>query len=194
MRRMPRVDRLPSPSSTTEPATAGASSLPPDDARLGAWRAFLMAHSLVSRRLDDELRVDHGLSLAEYDALLQLAYAPDRRLRMNQLAERVILSRSGVTRLVDRLEADGFVLRRSCSSDARGAEAVLTGSGLDKLRAASATHVRGVERYFLDVLTGDELDAVERALDRVIDRAASGTSFEGCSAHTISDAEAPARE
>lgn len=164
----------------------------PDDARLAAWRAFLMAHSLVSRRLDDELRVEHGLSLAEYDALLQLAQSPDRRLRMNQLAERVILSRSGVTRLVDRLEADGLVNRRSCSSDARGAEAVLTDAGLDRLRAASATHLRGVERYFLDALTLDELDAVEGALDAVIERSARGTTFEGCNAHPIPDAGRPA--
>jgi DNA-binding MarR family transcriptional regulator len=150
-----------------------------------------MAHSLVSRRLDDELRVEHGLSLAEYDALLQLAQAPDRRLRMNQLAEQVLLSRSGVTRLVDRLVADGLVNRRSCSSDARGAEAVLTAAGLDRLRAASATHLRGVERYFLDALTGDELCTVEHALDAVINRSARGSTFEGWSVRAIPDAGRP---
>jgi DNA-binding MarR family transcriptional regulator len=172
--------------------TAGPTTARPGDARLAAWRAFLMAHSLVSRRLDDELRVEHGLSLAEYDAQLQLAQAPDRRLRMNQLAERVILSRSGVTRLVDRLEADGLVSRRSCSSDARGAEAVLTDTGLDRLRTASATHLRGVERYFLDALTGDELGTVEHALGAVIDRSARGTTFEGCNMQTIAVKGRPA--
>lgn len=150
------------------------------DPRLAAWRTFLMSHALVSRRLDDELRLEHGISLAEYDALVQLAHAPGRRLRMNQLADRVILSRSGVTRLVDRLEADGFVLRSSCPSDARGAEAVLTEAGLDKLREATGTHVRGVERYFLAALTPDDLAALERALGAVIERAAAGTVFAGC--------------
>lgn len=195
MRWMPEVDRFPEPAPSSGPPVAATTLARPraeDDARLAAWRGFLMAHSLVTRRLDDELRIEHGLSLAEYDALLQLARSPDRRLRMNQLAERVILSRSGVTRLVDRLEADGLVSRRSCSSDARGAEAVLTDAGLDRLRAASATHLRGVEQYFLDALTLDELNAVERALDAVIERSAHGTTFEGCSAHAIPDARQPA--
>jgi DNA-binding MarR family transcriptional regulator len=192
MRRMSDLPFIPEPSPTDGPPAAGATTMSrPLDARLAAWRAFLMAHSLVTRRLDDELRIEHGLSLAEYDALLQLAQAPDRRLRMNQLAERVILSRSGVTRLVDRLEADGLVTRRSCSSDARGAEAVLTDAGLERLRAASPTHLRGVERYFLDALTMDELHAVEHALDAVIERSARGTTFEGCSVHGIPDAGRP---
>jgi len=193
MRRMSDPDRAAGIVPRHAPLAASATTLRADDARLEAWRGFLMAHSLVTRRLDDELRVEHGLSLAEYDALLQLAQSPDRRLRMNQLAERVILSRSGVTRLVDRLEADGLVGRRSCSSDARGAEAVLTEAGLDRLRAASTTHLRGVERYFLDALTLDELDVVQHALDAVIDRSARGTTFEGCSAHPVADADRPAR-
>ncbi len=152
------------------------------DPRLAAWRTFLMSHALVSRRLDDELRLEHGISLAEYDALVQLAHAPGRRLRMNQPADRVILSRSGVTRLVDRLEADGFATRSTCPSDARGAEAVLTEAGLDKLREATGTHLRGVERYFLAALAPDDLAALERALGAVIERAAAGTAFAGCTA------------
>src|ERR671910_698807 len=132
------------------PATSPSAAAPrASDPRLDGWRAFLTAHARVTRRLDDELRAAHDISLAEYDALLQLAHAPDRRMRMSRLAERVLLSRSGVTRLIDRLEADGFVVRDQCASDARGAEAVLTPPGLERLRAASATHLAGIERYFL---------------------------------------------
>jgi DNA-binding MarR family transcriptional regulator len=145
--------------------------LAPDDPRLGAWRAFLLSHARVSRRLDDELRAAHDLSLAEYDALLQIAHAPGRRLRMSQLAERVLLSRSGVTRLIDRLVADDFVVRGACPSDARGAEAVLTDAGLARLRDAARTHLQGIERYFLAAVPDDELEVVERALRRVADRA-----------------------
>ncbi len=151
--------------------------------RFDAWRSVLVAHSIVTRRLDDELRAETGMGLAEYDALVQLAGAVDGRLRMNQLADLVLLSRSGVTRLVDRLVADGLVARTSCPSDARGSMAQLTERGRDALRTASRTHLRGVERYFMSVLTDDDAQALRRALDGVIDRSAAGTSFEGCSAH-----------
>ncbi len=154
------------------PAPAGG--LTADDPRLGAWRSFLEAHARLARRLDDELRAGHGVSLAEYDALLQLARAPGRRLRMNQLADRVILSRSGITRLVDRLEAAGLVTRVSCPTDARGAEAVLTDAGLERLRAAARTHLAGIERYFVDVVDPADLPTIERALGAVARRACPG--------------------
>ena len=122
----------------------------PSDPRIEPWRAFLQAHARVTRRLDEELRAEHDLSLAEYDALLTIADAPDRRIRMRQLADRVILSKSGVTRLIDRLVLDGLVQRDACLSDARGAEAVLTPAGLDRLRArladAPARHRRALPR------------------------------------------------
>jgi DNA-binding MarR family transcriptional regulator len=137
---------------------------------LDDWRTFLRAHALLSRRLDEELRSEHGVSLAEYDALVQLASAPGRRLRMNQLADRVLLSRSGITRLVDRLVADGFVCRTQCSSDARGAEAVLTDAGIDRLRTASTTHLRGVERYFLEPLSTDQLMELGQSLGMLVGR------------------------
>jgi DNA-binding MarR family transcriptional regulator len=157
---------------TTAPtAPATASALDPSDPRIDAWRAFLEAHARVTRRLDDELRAEHGLSLAEYDALLQLARAEGRRLRMNVLADRVILSRSGVTRLIDRLEAAGLVERAACPSDARGAEAVLTRTGLGRLRSASATHLRGIEEHFLGAIAEQDLDAIERGLGVVASRA-----------------------
>lgn len=145
------------------------------DPRIAAWRAFLETHALVSRRLDDELRAEHGLSLAEYGALLVLAEAPDRRLRMNQLADHVILSRSGITRLIDRLVAEGLVTRTPCESDRRGAEASLSPAGLLRLRAAAVTHLRGIDAYFLEQLSGDDIASLERILGGVARRAAGGS-------------------
>lgn len=143
-------------------------TLSPRDPRIGAWRDFLTAHTRLLRLLDDDLRVEHDLSLAEYDALLQLAEAPGRRLRMHQLADRVLLSRSGVTRLIDRLVADGSVERDSCQTDARGAEAVLTAAGLNRLRDAAGTHLRGIGEHFLDTIEPGDLAAVGRAMRGVL--------------------------
>jgi DNA-binding MarR family transcriptional regulator len=130
-----------------------------------------VAHAHVSRRLDDELRAEHDLSFAEYDALLTIATAPGRRIRMRRLADQVLLSKSGVTRLIDRLVADGLVERDTCMTDARGAEAVLTQAGLDRLRAASDTHLRGIADHFLDVLDDGQLAEVGRAMQTVANRA-----------------------
>jgi DNA-binding MarR family transcriptional regulator len=141
----------------------------PDDPRLGAWRSFIQAHARLLRRLDEELQAGHHLSLAEYDALLQLVNAPDRRLRMSVLAERVLLSRSGITRLVDRLVAAGMVERSACVTDARGAEAALTPKGLETLRAASLTHLDGVQHYFLGLIGNTDRDAIERGCDQILD-------------------------
>ncbi|HKG56529.1 MAG TPA: MarR family winged helix-turn-helix transcriptional regulator [Candidatus Limnocylindrales bacterium] len=140
------------------------------DPRLDVWRSFLRAHARLFRRLDEELRAEHGLSLPEYDALLQLAQSPDRRLRMTQLAGQVLLSKSGVTRLIDRLVADGFVARSQCSHDARGAEAVLTPDGLERLRQAAGTHLRGIDTYFLAALDDRELATLRRSMDAVSQR------------------------
>lgn len=153
---------------TADPAIHAATPVAPDDPRLDAWRSLIHAHARLTRTLDEELQVAHHLSLAEYDALLQLVNAPDRRLRMSALADRVLLSRSGITRLVDRLVAAGMVERSQCSTDARGAEAALTPAGLERLRAASATHLDGVGRLFLDVVDPADRAAVQRAMDRVI--------------------------
>jgi DNA-binding MarR family transcriptional regulator len=155
-----------------------------DDPRLNAWRTFLHAHARLTRRLDEELQAAHHLSLAEYDALLQLARAPGRRLRMSALAERVLLSRSGITRLVDRLEAAGMVTRSACVTDARGAEAILTRDGLHRLREASHTHLAGVERYFLDVVDPADQAAMERGLDKVLGELGCGTATDpDCAVH-----------
>lgn len=164
---------MPTPAATTRPAPSAAAPVSASEVAstpgIGAWRAFLIAHARITRRLDEELQGTHGLSLAEYDALLQIASAPGRRVRMNVLAERVILSRSGITRLVDRLEAEGSVERAACASDARGQEAVLTPAGLERLRTASGTHLEGVHRFFLDRLDGTDLARLEESLGRVAD-------------------------
>src|SRR6478736_4477463 len=148
-------------------AASATAKVVADEPGIGAWRSFLTAHARITRRLDEELQASHGLSLAEYDALLQIAHAPGRRVRMNVLAERVILSRSGITRLIDRLEAQGCVERIACETDARGQEALLTGAGLDRLREAAATHFDGIRRSFLDRLDPAELAALESALGKV---------------------------
>jgi DNA-binding MarR family transcriptional regulator len=137
------------------------------DPRLSPWRAFLLAHARVSRRLDEELRLEHDLSIAEYDTLLTLALAPEQRMRMGPLAARVILSKSGVTRLIDRLVSDELVERSACLADARGAEAVLTERGLARLREASPTHLRGISEHFLSVLDEVDLEVIERTMTSV---------------------------
>jgi DNA-binding MarR family transcriptional regulator len=150
---------------TTHPP--GAAPLAAGDPRLDTWRDFLHVHARLMRRMDEELQANHGLSMAEYDALLQLAMSPGRRLRMSVLADRVLLSRSGITRLVDRLVASGMVERSACTTDARGAEAALTPAGLERLRQASRTHLDGVDTWFLGVIGEDDRLAMQRALEHV---------------------------
>ncbi len=165
---------------TTELAADQPAGVAVDDGRLNAWRSFLHAHARLTRRMDEELQAAHRLSLAEYDALLQLARTPGRRLRMSVLAERVLLSRSGITRLVDRLETAGMVERSACATDARGAEAILTPIGLQRLTDASQTHLAGVKRYFLDVIADDDQAALERGLDGVIEILGCSAPAEPC--------------
>lgn len=151
----------------------------PRDLKLAPWRAFLLAHARVFRRLDEELRNEHDLTVGEYDALLTIAQAPERRIRMRQLADQVILSKSGVTRLIDRLVDDGLVERSACLSDARGAEAVLTDRGLSRLRAAATTHLRGIDEHFLSILENSDLDVIERTMSSIAERAGGGPASSG---------------
>jgi DNA-binding MarR family transcriptional regulator len=137
------------------------------DPRLAAWRSFLRAHARVIRALEAELADEHDLALTDYDVLVQLASAPDRRLRMSELADALLLSRSGATRLVDRLVADGLVERVSCDTDRRGQWASLTDAGHERLKRATPTHLRGVAEHFLDRLSGDDLEGLERMLGPV---------------------------
>src|SRR5687768_1409093 len=137
--------------------------------QLTAWRTFLRAHSRVTRQLEADLVVEHGLPLASYDVLVQLVEAPDHRLRMTELAERVLLSRSGLTRLADRMEREGLVRREACASDARGLYAVLTDEGLARLRTASRTHLRGIDEYVIGRLTPRELSQLGELLGKLLD-------------------------
>jgi DNA-binding MarR family transcriptional regulator len=135
---------------------------------LDVWRSFLRAHAHLTRVLETELVAAQRLSLASYDVLVQLAEAPGRRLRMTELADAVLLSRSGVTRLVDRLERGGLVARARVDSDGRGVVAVLTQQGLDRLRAATGTHLSGVGRHFVAPLEDDELIAFGQTCNRLV--------------------------
>ena len=123
----------------------------------GAWRGLLRAHAALVKALDSELEAAHGIPLSSYEVLLFLAHAPDRRLRMAELADRVLLSRSGMTRLVDRLEREGYLERDTCADDRRGSFAVLTERGAALLRQARPTHLAGVRRRFLSQFSEPEL-------------------------------------
>lgn len=129
----------------------------PNAAETKAWRSFLRAHAKITRCLEEELLVEQGLSLAAYDVLVQLVEAPQRKLRMTELADAVLLSRSGVTRLVDRMERDGLVTRHRVDTDGRGVVAALTEHGLQRLRVASKTHLAGVVRHFVAMLDPSDL-------------------------------------
>src|SRR3954451_22509199 len=135
---------------------------------LRAWRGLLRIHSRLVKALDAELEGTHGLAVTSYEVLMYLADSPDGRMRMHDLASCVLLSRSGLTRLVDRLERDGFIARESCETDGRGAFAVLTPAGREKLTAARRTHLDGVRRHFLAHLSREELDALGDLWDKVM--------------------------
>lgn len=137
------------------------------DPRLAAWSAFLRAHARVVRELERELQTEQRMALTDYDVLVQLASAGEHRLRMSELADRLLLSRSGATRLVDRLVAQGLIERAACDDDRRGQWASLTDAGYERLRQVSPTHLRGVAEHFLDRLSPDDLAALERALGRL---------------------------
>jgi DNA-binding MarR family transcriptional regulator len=120
---------------------------------IAAWRGMLEVHARVTQALDAQMRAAHGLSVSAYEVLMFLADAPEHRMRMSEIAQRVLLSRSGCTRLVDRLVDQGYVTRCADASDGRGLHAQLTDAGLDKFSAARRTHREGIRQYFLDHLT-----------------------------------------
>ena len=138
----------------------------PTDSRLRAWRAFLRAHATLVRRLDAELEERAGMGIADFDVLVQLERAGGE-LRMSELADRVLLSRSGLTRRVDRLEELGWVARRSCSDDRRGAHATLTGAGRERLLQALPAHLGGIGEHFIDRLDDADLDRLETMMERL---------------------------
>jgi DNA-binding MarR family transcriptional regulator len=115
---------------------------------LQAWTRFLRAHAAVTRELSTRLEAQHGLTLSDYDVLIQLYHAPDRKMRRVDIARQVLLTASGITRLLDGLEASGLVEKERCASDARVTYAVLTERGVRKCEAASESHLADVEELF----------------------------------------------
>ena len=144
-----------------------------DASEQATWRRLLAVESRLRDHLDRELQSAHGMTLGDYDVLVHLSEAPERCLRMSELASRLLLSRSGLTRRLDGLVRDGWVARRACADDRRGSLAQLTPAGMEVLEAAAVTHVAGVRRYLVDALApvggmaalGRGLEAVEKALE-----------------------------
>jgi DNA-binding MarR family transcriptional regulator len=151
---------------TTERRPASGAALTTRE--LQAWRGLLRTHAWLTKALDAELDAAHELPLSSYEVLKFLADAEGERMRMCDLAASILLSRSGLTRLVDRLERDGFIVRVSCDDDARGAYAKLTPAGREKLAAARATHLSGVRSLFLGHLSDDEQELLGELFDRVV--------------------------
>jgi DNA-binding MarR family transcriptional regulator len=137
------------------------------DQQLDAWRAFLRAQSELIRTLDRELEAEQGLPIAFFDVLAQLTQAGGR-LRMSELADAVLLSRSGVTRLVDRMERDGLVKREHCPTDRRAMYTTITPVGKRALAKARPVHLRGVAEHFGRHLTDEEAKTLAAALGRIV--------------------------
>jgi DNA-binding MarR family transcriptional regulator len=138
------------------------------EGELAAWRGLLRVHAAVVKRLDAELIAGHGIALSSYEVLIALQAAPGRKLRMAELADHALLSRSGMTRLVDRLEREGLIARSHCAADARGLFAELTDAGEELLARARPSHLDGVRRAFLTHTTADDRDRLAAVWERVM--------------------------
>jgi DNA-binding MarR family transcriptional regulator len=132
-----------------------------------AWAKLLRAHAALTRRFSADLQATHGLTLNAYEVLLHLAHAPERRMRRVDLAGSVLLTASGITRLLEGLERAGYVDRAADENDARVSYAVLTNDGYEKLREAAPTHVGGIRELFGDRYSRDELETLAALLDRL---------------------------
>jgi DNA-binding MarR family transcriptional regulator len=142
-----------------------------------AWQGLVRSTTGLLAMLDNELQAEHGLSLGDYEVLVHLSNEPDHAIRMSELAGRLHLSPSGITRRIDGLVKSGLVERRPCPSDRRGSNAVLTDAGVETLSTAAPTHVRGVREHFVDRLSSARLEQLATALSAIdIDetRAAGG--------------------
>ena len=143
-------------------------SLNTQNTHLQMWRAFLQTHSTVVKYLERRMQEQHGLPLAWWDVLLQLADGPEGRLRMGELAESVLLTRSGITRLVDRMIIDGLVSRESCPGDRRGYYAVITQKGKDIIERVGLDHSKDAWEVFLGHIHEEEADLMEKIFSRVL--------------------------
>jgi DNA-binding MarR family transcriptional regulator len=150
-----------------------------------AWRAYLVGTTLLTERLDRDLREQHDLSLPEYEILVRLSEAPDRQLRMAVLADSLSHSRSRVTHTVARMEVEGLILRTTCPSDRRGVIAEMTDKGFLVLKEAAHTHVAGVREYLVDIADTGDFSAVGRVFDSVAD------GLVGTSEHPETDIRSP---
>jgi DNA-binding MarR family transcriptional regulator len=135
--------------------------------RLESWVSFLRAHAAITRELSAQLQREHGLTLNDYEVLLHLSSAEGERLRRVDLAERVVLTASGITRLLEGLERSGYVDKETCASDARVSYAKLTEAGKAKLREAGVTHLRGIDELFVTRYSGSELTTLAELLSRL---------------------------
>jgi DNA-binding MarR family transcriptional regulator len=133
-----------------------------------AWRAWLDASRLLNAELSRELNDSHGLSLADYEILVQLSETEDRRMRLSELADRTFSSRSRLSHQIDRMEKAGLVEREACTGDARGFWAVLTDTGWNKIVAAAPDHVAGVRTHLVDQLTPAEFQQLGNACRTIV--------------------------
>jgi DNA-binding MarR family transcriptional regulator len=152
---------------TTNPTATATCGVDLAAGELSAWRGLLRAQAALVKTLDAELDHAHGLPLSSYEVLLFLDHSAGKRMRMCDLAESALLSRSGLTRLIDRLEREELVKRVSCESDARGAFAELTGAGAKKLADASTTHLAGIREHFLNHFDEAELELLGSFFERI---------------------------
>jgi DNA-binding MarR family transcriptional regulator len=161
-------------------ATANGDARPSlSSAELAAWRGFLRVQSTLLRELSAELERAHGLNLSAYEVLLFLEQAPQRQLRMSELAASVLLSPSGVTRLADRLVAEGLVTKSRCAEDRRGSWATITDAGVERLHAARRTHLAGVRRRFLAPLSDADQGALAQIWEQLVPGSAHGAAIRG---------------
>ncbi len=138
-----------------------------EGAALEAWRSYLQSHASILRVLDAELAAEHGMTTRDYEVLLYLSQAEGQHLPMSALAESTMLTRSGITRLVDGLVEAGWIERVACPNDARVSYAQLTDRGYEKLREAGCTHVASIRRLFLESFTPGEIELLAALLGRL---------------------------
>ena len=144
-----------------------------DAAQQRHWRAYVDGSVRLTEVMDRDLKTKHGLSVSEYEILVRLSEAPERRLRMAELAEHASQSRSRLSHTCSRLEAKGLVQRSSCPNDKRGVFAVLTDKGYATLERAARDHVETVRTFFVDVIAPEDLEAIGRAFSLVVKRIGS---------------------
>jgi DNA-binding MarR family transcriptional regulator len=149
--------------------------------RLEAWVSFLQSHAAITRELSAQLQHEHGLTLSDYEVLLRLKNAEGGMMRRVDLAEQVLLTASGITRLLEGLERAGYVRKETCASDARVSYAKITDEGLSKFTAAAVTHLRGIDELFLSRYSGSELATLAELLGRLPVTGSDCKTSEPCS-------------